>query len=107
MYYTYPMVTVSGDIGLHDDEPKAVLQAFFHALNTVYEERVLRPEYGMPDLLFRGMGLTEVRTILTRVIAEGLKDFDVRYSLEFELAEGGVSVTIVYGVNEVSVVVKV
>jgi hypothetical protein len=107
MYYTYPMMTVAGDIGLHDDEPTAVLQAFFHALNTVYEERVLRPEYGMPDLLFRGMGLTEVRTILTRVISEGLKDFDVRYSLEFELAEGGVSVTITYGVNEVNIVVKI
>jgi phage baseplate assembly protein W len=107
MFYTYPMEVVAGDIRLHDDEPTSVLQAFFHALNTVYEERVMRPEYGMPDLLFRGMGLTEVRTILTRVISEGLKDFDVRYSLEFELAEGGVSVTIIYGVNEVKVVVKI
>jgi hypothetical protein len=106
MYYTYPIAVVAGDIKLHDDGPTAVLQAFFHALNTAYEERVLRPEYGMPDILFRGMGLTEVRAIITRVVSEGLKDFDVRYTLEFELAEGGVGVSIIYGVNEVNVLVR-
>jgi hypothetical protein len=100
------MVVVDGDIGLHNDEPTAILHAFYHALNTVYEERVLRPEYGMPDILFLGMGLTEVRMVLTRVIREGLAGFDVLYFLDFELAEGGVSVTIKYDVNEVQVLVR-
>lgn len=101
MYYSYPVAVDDGDIMLIKDDATAIKQAFYHVLNTVREERIMRPEYGMPDILFQGVSLSSVRSLVAEVVQIGLESYGVVYSLDFELRDGSLDVIITYDENRV------
>lgn len=71
----YPLQAVNGKLVLTDSYPVIVGQCILAALQTRLEERVYRPEFGLPDHTFDSISnlaliLAEVRTAIELAIAE-------------------------------------
>ena len=71
----YPLEALNGKLVLTDSYPVIVGQSILAALQTRLEERVYRPEFGLPDHTFDSIGnlaliLAEVRGTIELAIAE-------------------------------------
>lgn len=95
---SYPLTIVDGQLATSIDAD-LVRQQIFSVLETRPRERVLRPRYGMPDLLFSsvvpGIIGSAIRDALTAEIPQGL--FDVAL-VDYD-QEGGFEVEIRWSLN--------
>lgn len=104
MYYKYPLSATNGDITLHDREDVAIADAITSALLTQNGERILRPDYGLPDSYFQALSPTLTKTI-NEALETGLEGFDVAYNLETSITEdGAVNAHITYDNRSVSII---
>lgn len=88
MYFKYPITVTNGDITLHTDVDTAISDAITSSLLTQTGERVLRPDYGLPDLYFQSI-TPNVTSTMQSTIQAGLEGFDVAYALETEVNDDG------------------
>jgi len=106
MLYKYPIEAKGGDIVLHDDYNTAIQDAIRHCLMTELEERILRPEYGLADVLFSGSNLTDLSALVRKTLDIGLDGFNVIYSATVTFNEDGrLDVVVLFDDNKVVITV--
>jgi hypothetical protein len=107
-YFKYPLDTLNGDILLHDSFNTAIGDAVNHVLSTELEERVMRPEYGIEDIIFKGYDLQTLNNLIVDVLATGLAGFNVIYNVTCSFGDEGIlAVKVQYDENTVEVILNV
>lgn len=96
MYLKYPIDVNNGDIALTDDYDTYIQDAIRHCLLTVQEERVLRPEYGLPDVLFSATTLQELNALIIETLQVGLEGYNVLLNTSCDFSEDGLLAVQVY-----------